>query len=87
MSCLGAIRGARGFRTSNCCGIGVLRTLRDAFFTICLAVSLPGSHSMPQVRGKMIKKTPGPVSRGGIPSGAVLRIERTKTVRDGSRPS
>jgi len=24
MSCLGAIRGARGFRTSDCCGIGVL---------------------------------------------------------------
>ena len=24
MSCLGAIRGAVGFRTSDCCGIGVL---------------------------------------------------------------
>ena len=47
-----------------------LRTLRDAFFTICLAVSL--SHTvrwMPQVRGKMIKKTAGPLSKAKIASG------------------
>ena len=42
----------------DCCGLGVLRTLRDAFFTISLAVSLPSSHPMmAEVSGKMIKKT------------------------------
>ena len=61
MSCLGATRGARGFRTSDCCGIGVLRTLVMPFLlSVWLSRSWLSSE-MPQVRGKMIKKTAGPL--------------------------
>jgi hypothetical protein len=41
----------------------------DAFFANALAVSLPGSHSMAEVSGKMIKKTVGALSRARIASG------------------